>query len=315
MTSDGNSDWSTIVTSETDSKKSYKLQSKEGVISCSCQSWKNQPLPITCRTCKHLIRYLGKSEEETRAPNSYHRIFEFKREKFKHNLPMSYHTYDGKKPVDGWFASVKLNGMFARWKAGQLTTKSGRPINVPHWITEELPRDAALDGEIYHSNFQKVRKAVLGDQWDHGVEFVVFDLVDTKFVYSKRLQILQDLHKKFHFKLVVQHKIKNHSTLEELMKQVVEQKEEGLVLRDPNGKYESGKRSWTTLKWKPIEYGNATIVKITPKKIGCVLSLRERKHEFNVYTHDCNFRTKTLVKFSFSGRDDNDNPELVKILK
>lgn len=315
MSSHGNSDWSTMVTSETDPKKCYKLQSKEGVISCSCQSWKNQPLPITCRTCKHLIGYLGDYEEEKRAPNSYHRIFEFKRNKFEKNSPMSYHTYDGKKPVIGWFASVKLNGMFARWKDGQLTTKSGRPINAPDWITDKLPRDAVLDGEIYHWNFQKVRKAVLGDKWDHGVEFVVFDLVDTKSVYSKRLHTLKNLYKKCNFKLVVQYEIKNQSTLKDLMTQVVEQKEEGLVLRDPNGKYEPGKRSWTTLKWKPTEYGNATIVKITPKKIGCVLSLRDQKHSFNVYTHRCNFRTKTSVEFSFSGRDDNDNPELVKILK
>lgn len=55
-----------LVMTAGDHGTAYSLQRKGNVISCSCPSWQHQTTPNTHRTCKHLGRFLGFSNEEAR---------------------------------------------------------------------------------------------------------------------------------------------------------------------------------------------------------------------------------------------------------
>lgn len=55
-----------LVVTAGDHGTAYSLQRKGNVISCSCPSWQRQLAPNTHRTCKHLGRFLGFSNEEAR---------------------------------------------------------------------------------------------------------------------------------------------------------------------------------------------------------------------------------------------------------
>ena len=46
--------------------KPYVLKNTGGVFSCSCPAWRNQPLGIERRTCKHLRKLRGDAAEEAR---------------------------------------------------------------------------------------------------------------------------------------------------------------------------------------------------------------------------------------------------------
>jgi DNA ligase 1 len=323
-------DWSRTVPSLTNPKKTYTIKSVKGVISCNCQAWKNQSLPITCRTCKHLIAALSKESELKRAPNSYNKIFRRGPKRNKVINAMLYHTLDEKLDIINWYASIKLNGMFGRWDGSKLTTKTGRQLHPPQYIINRLPTDVQLDGEIYHPDLQEVRKAVLGDVWERGVEFVVFDLYDLTLSFEKRWEKLQELHKTYDWdrnvKLAKQYRITDLTVLKHLMEKVVMQNEEGLVLHDPKGLYEPGKRVWTTLKWKPTKTGTGKVLEITHKQKGYVVRVQEMDTDniFNVFTYDNLKNLKEdgkedekkdqIVSFTYSGRTDTGKPELVKLL-
>jgi ATP-dependent DNA ligase len=191
-------------------------------------------------------------------------------------------------------------------------TKSGKILQPPKRIVDRLPRDVELDGEIYHSNFQKVRKSVFGHgEWDMDVEFIVFDLFDITLPFVDRWAKLKSLHDEYGMKMVVQHPIDNMSLV---MDQIRREHEEGLILRNPQGMYEI-RRSKDVLKWKPIEVSHAVIKRIEPKKIGSTLTLQENDSAptFRVYSRldPATFNMNDSVEFQFTGRDDKNRPEVV----
>jgi hypothetical protein len=55
-----------LVVTQGDHGTAYSLERRGDVISCSCPSWQHQKGPVTHRTCKHLGRYLGFTNEERR---------------------------------------------------------------------------------------------------------------------------------------------------------------------------------------------------------------------------------------------------------
>lgn len=321
------SDWTRTVPSDRTAGQTYTVKAKQGLYSCSCPAWRMQRSPIDRRTCKHLIRILGAEHEKQRAPESFYGLTRMKRTEPRPQAPefMSYQTWNPRKlppqTLDQWFYSVKLDGAWGRWSDGRLVTKSGRELHPPTRITDRLPRDIDLDGEIYHPDRQRVRKAVLADRWDDEVEFVVFDVFDTTQPFSHRWNRLQHYHQRHRFKMAPQHRFQapDWPALETRIRQ---QKEEGLVLHDPEGLYEPGRRSATTLKWKPRSAGQARIEACQPKKIGTRLTLRElappsdaTPSTFAVYSRRSpeQFRIGDIVTFTYTGRDERARPEGVSL--
>lgn len=106
-------------------------------------------------------------------------------------LQMHGHDWDG-RDVTGWHASEKLDGCRAYWDGATLYSKSGNPIEAPS-ITNELPADFALDGEIWagRGNLQTAR---IFTQYGHHAErvaFFAFDAPNEPGDWPQRLQAAQ----------------------------------------------------------------------------------------------------------------------------
>lgn len=322
-------EWTVQMSSHSRTGQTYTVKCRRGVYSCSCPAWRIQRIPITRRTCKHLIELRGTEAEKHRAPESFSGLTRVHVGPVAQ--PVAFMSFQTWKPclrpparLQGWLYSVKLDGAFGRWADGVLRTKGGRELHPPVRLTRTLPREVALDGEIYHPDRQKVRKAVLADEWDEDVEFVVFDLVDATLPFTTRYQRLQAHHARHAFQMVRQ-RVFSAPDWPALETQVRQQGEEGLVLRDPAGQYEAGRRVHTTLKWKPWVKGAARVEAWQPKKVGGTLTLREvhgapsghrtSSRTFRVYTrqHSALFPVGRTVQFMYAGRDEDDGPEFAQL--
>jgi len=56
-----------------------------------------------------------------------------------------------KVPVDptGWLMSEKLDGVRCYWNGTNMYTRTGKDFNPPQWFKDGLPKDLALDGELF----------------------------------------------------------------------------------------------------------------------------------------------------------------------
>lgn len=315
--------WTRTVASDSVPGHHYTVSLRQGIYACSCPGWRQQRSPLNRRTCKHLIRLLGETHERQRAPESFFGLTRVKRKAVRPSpVPhMQYQTWRPEKTpptrFDQWFYSLKLNGAFGRWANGQLVTKTGRRLQPPARLVARLPRDLDLDGEIYHADLQKVRRAVLADQWDDDVEFVVFDVFHVQWPFAQRWAALQRAHEHHRFKMVPQH-VFRAAEWPALERRVREQQEEGLVLRDPAGRYEPGRRSATTLKWKPWSTGTARLLAVEPRPHGTRLTLRESDTapDFRIYVAGpaaAGWLPGSTLTFAYSGRTDHGRPESAQL--
>ena len=49
----------------------------------------------------------------------------------------------------GWLMSEKLDGIRAYWNGSNMYSRNGLMFNPPAWFKELLPKDLALDGELW----------------------------------------------------------------------------------------------------------------------------------------------------------------------
>lgn len=323
--------WQRLVQSESRPGAFHIVKFSGGVFSCDCMAWRVQRLPITRRTCKHLVRVLGADVESKRAPESFAALFEGKPLKITpKSKPIEYLSYTPlraptRSTLDGWYYSIKLNGAFGRWvgRDAVLKTKSGRILeNVPDRIKDRLPPDVELDGEIYAPSFQNVRKALAG-HWDSSVDFVVFDLYDKTLPFVKRLERLRLLHKKYGFKMVITRELSDaEEELPQIMDTVRRQNDEGIVFRSPSGMYGPSRadtsslkgRSKDVLKWKPETLATGRLMRIEPRKKGQVLVIEFEGRTLKLYEpHPQEQTVGTKIDFVFYGRDEAGHPELPRL--
>lgn len=77
------------------------------------------------------------------------------------------------KNVKGWLMSEKLDGVRCYWNGKQMYSRNGNLFYPPKWFKELLPKNLALDGELWtkRDDFQKVVSYVkkhepIDDEWD-----------------------------------------------------------------------------------------------------------------------------------------------------
>lgn len=158
------------------------------------------------------------------------------------------HNYSEKRETTNWLWSEKLDGVRAELNEGKLISRNNKPINAPQWWLDRLP-DLHLDGELFcgRGQFQKtvsyVRKKVpIDDEWKK-VSYIAFDCMnhpDDPFSYRLAMIPYNGLR-------LTHQPIQN---INEHFNAVLELGGEGIMLRNPDSKYER-KRSWNLLKLKP----------------------------------------------------------------
>lgn len=167
--------------------------------------------------------------------------------------------------VTGWLMSEKLDGVRATWDGKQLTSRNGNKFFAPKWFTQQLP-PVHMDGELFagRGKFQQTIAAVsknkpADSEWKK-IVYCVFDLPCVDGVFKNKLQYCRELLRGNRVASPVrQITCKSQKHLEEYFKTLCDTGAEGVIIRDPNSKYEY-RRSDRMLKYKPIETDEAEVI-------------------------------------------------------
>jgi len=86
----------------------------------------------------------------------------------------------GQDPTN-WLMSEKLDGVRCFWNGkGQMYTRNGNIFYPPKWFVDELPKNLALDGELWtqRNDFQNairiVKKQDRNENWSK-ITYMVYD--------------------------------------------------------------------------------------------------------------------------------------------
>jgi len=168
--------------------------------------------------------------------------------------------------ISGWVVSQKLDGIRAFWDGKKLNTKNGKIINAPKWFVSKLPH-FKLDGELWSkkADFENIYSIVMrkkpNESWQQ-IKYMIFEAPDAKGNFFKRLEKVRDYinsHKLSHVKIIEQTTLTDAKMLNDLLEDVVQNGDEGLMLKDASREYFSG-RSNSILKVKKAHDMEAEVI-------------------------------------------------------
>ena len=173
-------------------------------------------------------------------------------------------------------ASVKLDGnrcLAIRHKDRvELRTRGGKSMDISHIqgvLFEAMHEGEVLDGEIYkHGYFlEEIVSAIRTptNPLHEKLEFWAFDVVVEDVPFKERYVLLRNMFYEARFshtclRRVVHDEIYDEESMKRFHKLAVENKFEGIMCRNMNGVYESGKRSNDLHKYKEMVDGEFKIV-------------------------------------------------------
>jgi len=253
----------------------YILKNVGGIYSCSCPAWRNQSLPIERRTCKHLRQYRGETAEAARLGDiSDTAVLNPTTTTAKPTAPalLLAETWNGERDVSGWWLSEKLDGVRAYWTGKQFLSRQGNVFHAPTWFTADLPA-FPLDGELWLARraFQRtvsiVRRHHASLEW-RSIRYVIFDAPAEVGPFERRLQTCREHFSQcpgLYVDVLPQTVCKGKDHLRSELDRMEQLGGEGLMLRQPESCYESG-RSSTLLKVKRFLDAEARVVDHEPGK-------------------------------------------------
>ena len=144
--------------------------------------------------------------------------------------------------------SEKYDGLRGYWDCRKLWSRQGNLIHAPDYFLAELPRDIALDGELWigYGKFEEtvsiVRSETPDDRWKR-VQFMVFDAPQVKGTFEQRMQFLHaTLSQGNQFvRVVSQKRCQGVAQLLAERDRIVRLGGEGVMLRQPESAYEPGR--------------------------------------------------------------------------
>lgn len=179
--------------------------------------------------------------------------------------------YSGEN-LTGWVMSEKYDGVRAIWDGKRLLSRSGKIINAPKWWLANFP-DFSIDGELWSARgeFEKITSIVNdlhpSDEWIK-IKFMIFDLPDQNGDLFDRLGVLDRFLKNNpnkNIKIIEQIPISSNEAAFKFLDEVTSGGGEGIVVRNPKSKYESG-RSKNILKLKKFKDAECMVVGINGGK-------------------------------------------------
>ena len=233
----------------------------------------------------------------------------------------------------GWWISEKYDGLRGYWDGRKLWSRKGNAIHAPDYFLAELPRDIALDGELWMGRgaFEETISTVLSQSPDarwKRVRFMVFDAPQAKGTFEQRMEFLQatlPMENQF-AKPVPQSRCQGTAQLLAERDRVVREGGEGLMLRKPESEYDP-RRSPTLLKVKPQDDAEATVIAHLPGKgqfVGRLGSLRVRTAEGREFSIGTGFTVAqrespppvgTVITYRFRGLPAKGLPRFTSCLR
>lgn len=203
-------------------------------------------------------------------------------------LPMLAQRYDRVRCPLAFYVQRKYDGnrCLVTKQDGEVRAYSrlGKAINsIPHILKacEHIPDGTVLDGELYHHGtpLQTIRSWIARKQGDsENLNYICYDHIGSG-GYHQRLEELRSFRLDLPIALAPTDLLgaseASPAAISVRMREAVRDGYEGLILRHPDGKYESGKRSKHLIKVKtgmlkdvPIEEEEFLVVDVDSSKDG-----------------------------------------------
>lgn len=181
-------------------------------------------------------------------------------------------TYDDSKDVVGWVMSEKLDGIRGFWTGKELVSRGGNPIHAPAWFTQNYP-PFAIDGELWtqrgdFENISSIVRSKNANQRWKSITHNIFEVPGQSGGLLKRLSILKEYLRKnpnSHLQIIPQTAINTKGQLANFLKEVTTDKGEGVVVRNPDTLYKTG-RLPSALKVKQYFDTECIVLEILPGK-------------------------------------------------
>lgn len=157
-------------------------------------------------------------------------------------------TYNENKDITSWIMSEKLDGIRGYWDGKTLYTRKGKKINAPKWFIKDFP-PFEMDGELWtkREDFENIQNIVMdkipSKQWED-ITYNIFELPNAKGDFFQRLEKLKlwlKKHPNKYIKIIEQKEVKTKENLNAFLENVISNKGEGLVVRDPKMSYHTGR--------------------------------------------------------------------------
>lgn len=171
-------------------------------------------------------------------------------------------NYTDDTNVTSWYMSEKLDGVRAYWDGKKLISRSGKVFIAPEFFTKDFP-DFELDGELWtkRDDFSNI-VSIVNTKTPHSgwnkLTYNVFEVPNAKGNLLQRLAKLKNNKSPF-IKVIEQTKIKSKKHLQQFHQEIKDLKGEGVVVRDANVAYYTGRES-SALKVKSYKDAECTVV-------------------------------------------------------
>ncbi len=167
---------------------------------------------------------------------------------------------------NGWLMSEKLDGVRAYWDGKQLMSRNGKAFAAPDWFVRDFP-PFELDGELwlgrnaFAETVSITNKKSPHTAWKN-LHYQVFEVPNQPGGLLQRLAVLQrylSASSSSVIQIIQQIPVKSKQQLHQYHAQVIALGGEGVVIRDPNESYHTG-RSSTALKLKQKQDAECHVV-------------------------------------------------------
>ncbi|MDF1830140.1 DNA ligase [Cycloclasticus pugetii] len=197
-------------------------------------------------------------------------------------------------PVTGWLMSEKLDGVRGYWDGNKLISRGGKILSPPAWFTQNYP-PFPIDGELWtqRADFENISSIVnsqeAGERWKQ-ITHQIFDVPNQTGNLHKRLQVLQnylDKNPTPYIQIIQQTTVNNKKQLQRFLHSITANQGEGVVVRDPNQAYQTGRLS-SALKLKEYTDTECTVLKVLPGKgqyqgkMGSILCLTSQGKQLTI---------------------------------
>jgi DNA ligase-1 len=182
-------------------------------------------------------------------------------------------VYRDEIPLVEYRVSEKLDGMRGYWDGHRLLTRGGEIVHAPPWFTAGWP-DTPLDGELWIARGQFaqtvsiVRRLTPDDAAWRKLRFMAFDLPAHPGTFDERDTALQEVVERTGqpwLRRVEQSRVATRHELQTMLKRVIQQGGEGLMLHRGASLYRA-ERNDDLLKLKPYLDAEARVAAHLPGK-------------------------------------------------
>lgn len=226
--------------------------------------------------------------------------------------------------------SEKLDGIRAYWTGEELISKTGNKIYAPDWFTKEFP-PFELDGELWskREDFENIQNIVLDEtpstKWNE-LTYNIFEVPNENGNFDKRLERIQlwlEKNPNKFMKIIPQKLCRNELDLDNYLKELIDKKAEGIILKNPNLDYFTG-RSENILKVKKFYDEEGLVIGLNYSKEGKFKSLRLKLENGIIFNLGGGFsdiqrenppKVGDIVTFKYYDLTKNNKPKFASFLR